>query len=101
MPSARLTTSPTPCSCNSRLTPGLASCLPSLLLSSDRSVTALIRSAVRADKPAYKVRMHGDDDLEITVDYYFNKHPRALVEKAEIYLTHPAVRVLYGKPPTA
>ena len=65
-----------------------------------RSVTAKIGKKKCADKPAYTVYMHGDDDLIIWCDYYLNKHPKAYPSKAECYLTNSTVKVLAGKPPT-
>ena len=58
-----------------------------------RSVTTEIIGKVRADKPAYKVKME-----DSTVPYYINMHPKAKLGEENVYLTHADVIVLAGEP---
>ena len=68
-------------------------------------VTAQIVKKVKSDKPAYLVKMHGDDDHVIEVAYYINKHPKAYQGKEHVYLNAPEVELLgkgpVGEPPVA
>ena len=49
-------------------------------------------------KPAMTVKMIGDGEPSIEVDYYVEKHPNPYVGMEERYLTNPAVKILSGEP---
>ena len=65
------------------------------------SVTAQVVKKVKADKPAYEVKMVGDGEPSISVTYFLEKHPRAYEGMEERYLLNPSVQFLSKAPPVA
>ena len=63
-------------------------------------VTAQIIKKVRADKPAFTVKMVGDEQPSISVQYYVDKHPHAYEGMEEFYFLNPKVKFLSAEPPT-
>ena len=72
-------------------------------------VTAMIVKKMRADKPAFEVKMIGDGKPEMTVTYYVDKHPyydgtahvdQAYAKTENRYLLNTAVKFLAGEPVT-
>ena len=58
-----------------------------------RSVTGQIVQKVRADKPAFTVKMVGDEQPSISVQYYVDKHPHAYEGMEEFYFLNPVRRL--------